>query len=90
MCVSEFGWGPEWEGGHLQPNVKVCRIKGSSRLVSIMKDVQAVNVSVMMCLHYNAMEMTGDEHTPAESKHHVNGDDGDIDNKNTSGIRKIL
>lgn len=26
--------------GHLQPNLKVCSIKSSSRLVSIMKDVQ--------------------------------------------------
>lgn len=57
VCVSVYLRGQSGAGRHLQPNVKVCSIKSSSRLVNIMQDIQAVNVSVMSCVHYNAVDI---------------------------------
>lgn len=58
-------------------------------LASLKKTVQALNVSVMLRVHHDVVDMADDQHTPAESKHLVNGDDDDDenDNKNMSASR---
>lgn len=45
---------------------------------------------MMLCVHHDVVDMADDQHTPAESKHLVNGDDDDDDdndNKNMTASR---